>query len=99
MTEENILKIEEYGIKAFEILYTNEIDRGPFISQTLAIDSTTNELEAQVEIYRMMRPGEPPTKDAAQQLFNNLFFSDDRYDLSPVGRMKFKFPLTLFLRR
>ena len=89
LTEENIAKIEENGIKAFEILYTNEIDRGPFISQTLAIDSTTNELEAQVEIYRMMRPGEPPTKDAAQQLFNNLFFSDDRYDLSPVGRMKF----------
>ena len=89
LIEENIEKLEESGIKEFEILYTNEIDRGPYISQTLAIDSTTTELEAQVEIYRMMRPGEPPTKEAAQSLFNNLFFSEDRYDLSPVGRMKF----------
>ena len=89
LSEENIHKLEESGIKNFEILYTNEIDRGPYISQTLAIDSTTTELEAQVEIYRMMRPGEPPTKEAAQSLFNNLFFSSDRYDLSPVGRMKF----------
>ncbi len=89
LVEENIEKLEESGIKEFEILYTNEIDRGPYISQTLAIDSTTTELEAQVEIYRMMRPGEPPTKEAAQSLFNNLFFSADRYDLSPVGRMKF----------
>ena len=88
-SEENIEKLEESGIKEFEILYTNEIDRGPYISQTLAIDSTTTELEAQVEIYRMMRPGEPPTKEAALSLFNNLFFSADRYDLSGVGRMKF----------
>ena len=71
LIEENIDKLEESGIKEFEILYTNEIDRGPYISQTLAIDSTTTELEAQVEIYRMMRPGEPPTKEAAQSLFNN----------------------------
>jgi DNA-directed RNA polymerase subunit beta len=55
----------------------------------LRIDHTTNELEAQVEIYRMMRPGEPPTKEAAQNLFHNLFFTPDRYDLSAVGRMKF----------
>ena len=89
ITEENVSRLNENGIKEFEILYTNEIDRGPYISQTLAIDSTTTELEAQVEIYRMMRPGEPPTKEAAQSLFNNLFFSADRYDLSPVGRMKF----------
>ena len=89
LSEENIHKLEESGVKEFQILYTNEIDRGPYISQTLAIDSTTTELEAQVEIYRMMRPGEPPTKEAAQSLFNNLFFSPDRYDLSPVGRMKF----------
>ena len=89
LTEENVDKLAEVGIKDFEILYTNEIDRGPYISQTLSIDSTTTELEAQVEIYRMMRPGEPPTKEAANSLFNNLFFSADRYDLSPVGRMKF----------
>ena len=89
LSEENIEKLDGAGLKEFEILYTNEIDRGPYISHTLAIDSTTSELEAQVEIYRMMRPGEPPTKEAAQSLFNNLFFSADRYDLSPVGRMKF----------
>jgi DNA-directed RNA polymerase subunit beta len=72
-----------------ETLYTNDLDRGPYISDTLRIDTTTNQLEAQIEIYRMMRPGEPPTKDAAENLFKNLFFSADRYDLSAVGRMKF----------
>ena len=69
-------------VKKFEILYVNDLDQGPYISSTLKIDSTTTELEALVEIYRMMRPGEPPTKDAAQNLFKNLFFTDERYDLS-----------------
>jgi DNA-directed RNA polymerase subunit beta len=77
------------GVKEIRTLFTNDLDHGPFISDTLRIDPTTSELEAQVEIYRMMRPGEPPTKDAAQNLFANLFFSEDRYDLSAVGRMKF----------
>jgi len=76
-------------IKAFDTLYINELDHGAYISDTLRIDSSTNRLEALVEIYRMMRPGEPPTKDAAETLFGNLFFSEDRYDLSAVGRMKF----------
>ncbi len=67
----------------------NDLDRGAFISNTLRIDSTTNKLEALVEIYRMMRPGEPPTKEAAENLFQNLFFNQERYDLSAVGRMKF----------
>src|SRR3990167_4794070 len=75
-------------VKVFETLYVNDIDRGPYISDTLRHDVTTNQQEALVEIYRMMRPGEPPTKDAAETLFNNLFFSADRYDLSDVGRMK-----------
>ena len=65
------------------------MDNGPYISNAMRIDTTTNALEALVEIYRMMRPGEPPTKDSAENLFNNLFFTDDRYDLSTVGRMKF----------
>ena len=65
------------------------MDRGPNISDTLRIDPTKTRLEALVEIYRMMRPGEPPTKDAAENLFQNLFFNGERYDLSPVGRMKF----------
>lgn len=76
------------GIKRFETLYVNDIDRGPFMSDTLRIDSTTNQQEALVEIYRMMRPGEPPTKEAAETLFRNLFFTFERYDLSDVGRMK-----------
>jgi len=82
-------KLREAEIKDINTLYVNDLDRGPYISSTLRIDPTTTELEAMVEIYRMMRPGEPPTKDAAQNLFNNLFFSSDRYDLSAVGRMKF----------
>ncbi|MGD8909633.1 MAG: DNA-directed RNA polymerase subunit beta, partial [Chromatiales bacterium] len=79
----------EKGVKKINTLFTNDLDHGPFISETLRIDPTTNELEAQVEIYRMMRPGEPPTKEAAQNLFTNLFFTSERYDLSAVGRMKF----------
>ena len=70
-------------------MFVNDLDRGPFISNTLNIDPSTTRLEALVEIYRMMRPGEPPTKDAAENLFQNLFFNPDRYDLSAVGRMKF----------
>jgi DNA-directed RNA polymerase subunit beta len=77
------------GIDTLETLFVNDLDQGPYISETLRIDPTTSDLEAQVEIYRMMRPGEPPTKDAAQNLFHNLFFTPDRYDLSAVGRMKF----------
>ncbi len=86
---EQLDKIHVSGVKEFRTLYVNDLDRGPYISNTLRIDPTRTQLEAQVEIYRMMRPGEPPTKEAAQNLFNNLFFSEDRYDLSPVGRMKF----------
>ena len=89
LNEGNIEKILESSVDKLELLYTNDIDRRPYITSTLAIDTTSNELEAQVEIYRMMRPGEPPTKDAAQNLFQNLFFVPERYDLSSVGRMKF----------
>ena len=89
LTEESLAQLAEAGISEIETLYTNELDCGPFISHTLRQDSTRNELEALVEIYRMMRPGEPPTKESAENLFQNLFFSADRYDLSAVGRMKF----------
>ncbi len=89
LTEELVEHLTEKSVKKFATLFTNDLDHGPFLSDTLRIDATTNELEAQVEIYRMMRPGEPPTKDAAQNLFKNLFFTSDRYDLSAVGRMKF----------
>ena len=89
LTEENVERFLEIRPKEVQFIYTNDLDRGPYISSTMRIDQTTNQLEAQVEIYRMMRPGEPPTKEAAQTLFNNLFFTEDRYDLSAVGRMKF----------
>jgi DNA-directed RNA polymerase subunit beta len=82
-------KFIETGITEVSTLYVNDLDRGPYVSDTLRIDPTKNRLEALVEIYRMMRPGEPPTRDAAENLFSNLFFNDERYDLSGVGRMKF----------
>ena len=82
-------KLIEAGIEQVRVLYVNDLDRGPYISDTLRIDPTRTRLEALVEIYRMMRPGEPPTKDAAENLFQNLFFNPERYDLSAVGRMKF----------
>ena len=81
--------IREVNIAELHTLYINELDKGPYISTTLRADPTSNRLEALVEIYRMMRPGEPPTKDSAEQLFQNLFFNHERYDLSEVGRMKF----------
>ncbi|MGE3297150.1 MAG: DNA-directed RNA polymerase subunit beta [Porticoccaceae bacterium] len=81
--------IEAKKLELIETIYTNDIDRGPFVSETLRIDATRSQMDALVEIYRMMRPGEPPTKESAETLFNNLFFSLDRYDLSAVGRMKF----------
>ncbi|RUO30638.1 DNA-directed RNA polymerase subunit beta [Aliidiomarina sedimenti] len=89
ITLELLAELREAGFKKFDTLFMNDLDHGPYMSETLRIDNSTNRLEALVEIYRMMRPGEPPTKDAAEALFENLFFSEDRYDLSTVGRMKF----------
>jgi DNA-directed RNA polymerase subunit beta len=89
LTEELIEQLIEAKVGALEVIYTNELDCGSYVSDTLRIDPSRDELDALVEIYRMMRPGEPPTKEAAENLFQNLFFSSDRYDLSSVGRMKF----------
>jgi DNA-directed RNA polymerase subunit beta len=89
ITEEMLAMIRDKGIKQVSTIFTNEVDRGPYISNSLALDPTTNDLEAKVEIYRMMRPGEPPTRESAENLFQNLFFNAERYDLSEVGRMKF----------
>jgi DNA-directed RNA polymerase subunit beta len=89
LTEELLETLRDSGLKSLNVLYVNDLDHGPYISNTLKIDPSKSELEALVEIYRMMRPGEPPTKDAAQNLFKNLFFAEERYDLSGVGRMKF----------
>jgi DNA-directed RNA polymerase subunit beta len=88
ITEELLETLRENEIQHIETIYTNDIDCGPFISETLRIDPSRSEEEAQVEIYRMMRPGEPPTKEASAALFGNLFFNHERYDLSAVGRMK-----------
>ncbi len=89
ITEELLEKLMSLGLDELTTLYTNDLGQGPFISDTLRLDHTRTQLEAQVEIYRMMRPGEPPTKESAEALFQNLFFNSDRYDLSAVGRMKF----------
>ena len=89
ITPELLDKFAESSVNEIKTIFTNDLDRGSFISDTLRVDNTTSKLEAQVEIYRMMRPGEPPTKEAAENLFKNLFFTSDRYDLSAVGRMKF----------
>ena len=86
---------KENGITKVNCLYINQLDKGSYIADTLRVDPTTNRLEALVEIYRMMRPGEPPTKDSAETLFQNLFFNEERYDLSEVGRMKFNRRLKL----
>jgi DNA-directed RNA polymerase subunit beta len=89
ITEELIAKFREINLEKLYTIYTNDLDQGAYISQTLRIDETTDQLTAQVAIYRMMRPGEPPTEDAVKALFNGLFYAPERYDLSAVGRMKF----------
>jgi len=89
ITDDLLAKFVAMGVAKFQTIYVNDLDHGAFISQTLRIDETPDEYAARVAIYRMMRPGEPPTEDAVKTLFEGLFFSEERYDLSAVGRMKF----------
>ncbi len=89
ITEDLLKKLTDAGIAKIHTIYTNDLDQGSYISQTLRVDETNDQMAAMVAIYRMMRPGEPPTEDSVKTLFNGLFFSEDRYDLSAVGRMKF----------
>ncbi len=89
VTEDVLVRLRAAGIKDIKTLYTNDLDMGAYISQTLRADETTDQMAARIAIYRMMRPGEPPTEDAVQALFNRLFYNPDAYDLSKVGRMKF----------
>ena len=89
ITEEVLETFERFDINSIKVIYANDVDKGLFISDTLRLDDTKTPLAAKVEIYRMMRPGEPPTEDSANNLFKNLFFVPERYDLSDVGRMKF----------
>ncbi len=81
ITEDLLAKLKEAGVVKVQTIYTNDLDQGAYISQTLRIDETADQMAAQVAIYRMMRPGEPPTEDSVKALFNGLFFSEDRYDL------------------
>ena len=89
ITDTLLAKLAEAGVESIKTVYTNDLDQGAYISQTLRMDETADQTAARVAIYRMMRPGEPPTEDAVETLFNGLFYSEDRYDLSAVGRMKF----------
>ncbi len=89
LTAELLKKLRTAAVKEIKTLYTNDLDQGPFISTTLRVDETADQNAAKIAIYRMMRPGEPPTEDAVEALFNRLFYSADTYDLSKVGRMKF----------
>jgi DNA-directed RNA polymerase subunit beta len=89
LTEDLVAKLREAGVRNFKTIYTNDLDSGPYISQTLRLDDSADQISARIAIYRMMRPGEPPTEDAVEALFNRLFYNPDTYDLSRVGRMKF----------
>lgn len=88
LTETLLETLREAGVKQIQTLYTNDLDQGPYISQTLRMDDTADQTAARIAIYRMMRPGEPPTEDAVEALFQRLFYSEESYDLSRVGRMK-----------
>ncbi len=89
LTEATLAKFRAAGVTEFQTIYTNDLDQGPYISQTLRVDDAADQTAARIGIYRMMRPGEPPTEEAVKGLFQGLFFSEERYDLSAVGRMKF----------
>ena len=88
ITETLLANLREASVKELQTIYTNDLDQGSFISQTLRIDETADQMAARIAIYRMMRPGEPPTEDAVEALFQRLFYNEDTYDLSRVGRMK-----------
>lgn len=88
ITDNLLATIRTAGVLQIQTLFTNDLDRGPYISQTLRTDETADQLAAKVAIYRMMRPGEPPTEDAVEALFFRLFYNAESYDLSRVGRMK-----------
>ncbi|MDA8225497.1 MAG: DNA-directed RNA polymerase subunit beta [Betaproteobacteria bacterium] len=89
LTESLLEKLVAASVAQIETLYVNDLDQGAYISATLRTDDTPDQYSARVAIYRMMRPGEPPTEEAVEALYGGLFFSEDRYDLSAVGRMKF----------
>ena len=95
LNETIIEKILEKNITQILVSSTNSINKGPYLLQTIFNDKNETKLEAVTEIYKVLRPGEPPTIEIATQIFNNLFFSSDRYDLSDVGRVKMNSRLSL----
>ena len=88
LTEESISALQGAAVKEFDCLFIDSFNRGPWLADTLRLDMVQSKEEARVEIYRMMRPGEPPTVETAKALFESMFFDTSRYDLSNVGRMK-----------
>jgi DNA-directed RNA polymerase subunit beta len=88
ITEEHVARLCEVGLRSFKILYIDDFNVGPFLRNTLLQDKLTSSDEAILEIYRRLRPGDPPTLETARNLFETLFFRPDRYDLSTVGRLK-----------
>ena len=90
-----IKQILEANINSIEVSITNSINKGPYLLNTLLNDKNNNKEEAITEIYKVLRPGEPPTVEIATKIFDNLFFSSDRYDLSDVGRVKMNSRLSL----
>jgi len=95
LNEVIINKFLENNILSIETSKTNSITKGPYLLQTILIDKNETKNDAITEIYKVLRPGEPPTIEIAAQIFNNLFFSSDRYDLSDVGRVKMNSRLNL----
>ncbi len=94
LSSDKVEELKAKGIKEVKVIYTDNLTYGPFVRETLSMDKISNPEEALIEIYKRMRPGDPPTIEASRQLFENLFFNPDRYDLSRVGRLKlnYKFP-------
>src|SRR4029078_4507010 len=88
ITDELLVKLLDANVPKIHTIYVNHLDQGPYIAQTLKMNDTPDQTAARVAIYRMMRPGEPPTEDAVETLFNGLFYNQDRYELSLVGRLK-----------
>ena len=95
LTEEAVEKLRAHGVKRIEVLFTEDLPGGGPLRLTLAQDKLTTPEEAIIEIYRRLRPGDPPTRETATTFFNNLFFNPERYDLSKVGRLKLNHKLKI----
>jgi len=91
VTEEKVEQLRERGIDQFQVLFIDNLNVGPFLRDTLMADKIASPEEAIMEIYRRLRPGDPPTLETATNLFVNLFFNPERYDLSKVGRLKLNY--------